>query len=78
MTANASSDNTTTAATRQPARMTERASTPSPSAAIDIMVRKFAVTCIGAIAASGMAPNERKVSSSKKPTMGSPRFQCNK
>ena len=46
MTANASSDNTTTAATRPPARMTERASTPSPSAAIDIMVRKFAVMCV--------------------------------
>src|SRR5471032_1337262 len=64
-----SSDITTTPVTRAPARSTSRASTPSPSAAIDMMVNMLDEACAGCSAQPGTRPKERSAISSKKPTI---------
>ena len=64
-----SSDRTTAAVTRPPARATVRTSTPSPSAAIDTTVSRVAACSIAGRAAGGLTPSERRTIIARKPWM---------
>jgi hypothetical protein len=65
----ARSDPVTARVTLTPVLATTRTSTPSPNAAIAIVVNKAATLVIAGLRFSGISPDDRIASTIKKPTM---------